>query len=111
MGNTWITNIQHFLDEKGELGDLPKPAFNLANHVISIIEEVTRGNDDNEPQEIDVQCRRRPKRKKCTGTIIAYINKENPGEIMWFCPFCDDNGVITGWESTIYNNVGYREFN
>lgn len=110
MGNTWVTNIQHFLNEKGELGDLPKPALNLANHIISIIEEATR-NSENEPQEINVRCRRRPERKKCTGNIIAYINKDNPGQIIWFCPECDDNGVITGWGSTIYNNIGYRKSN
>ncbi len=110
MGNTWVTNIQHFLNESGELGDLPKPALNLVNHIISIIEEATLGNE-NEPRETSIQCRRRPGRKKCTGKIITYINERNPTQLIWFCPDCDDNGAITGWESTIYNNAGYRESN
>ncbi len=111
MGNTWVTNIQHFLNEEGEIGDLPRPALNLANHFTSIIEEVTCSNNEYEPQTTKINCRRRPKRKKCAGNIVAYINKENPDQIIWYCPVCDDNGVITGWESTIYNNIRSREFN
>ncbi len=110
MGNTWITNIQHFLNEHGDIGDLPGTALNLANHITLIIEEATYYNEY-EPRMTTIKCRRRPRRRKCAGNIAACIDRDNPGRILWFCPVCDDNGIITGWESTIYNNLRHGEFN
>ena len=60
MGDTWITDIRHFLNERGVFPDeLPKPALGMANHIAAIIVDAT--NDD-DTVTTDVRCRRRPGR-------------------------------------------------
>lgn len=99
MGDTWITDIRHFLNEKGVFPDeLPKPALSIANHMAAIIVDAT--NDD-DTITTAVRCRRRPGRKRCSGYIVSSIQEDN--RIRWFCPSCDDNGYISGWEKTIWN--------
>ena len=41
MGNTWITDIRHFLDSEGNVIQEPRPARLLAQYFCSIIEAVT----------------------------------------------------------------------
>ena len=99
MSDTWITDIRHFLNEKGVFPDeLPKPALNIANYIAAIIVDAT--NDD-DTGTTAVRCRRRPGRKRCSGYIVSSIQEDN--RIRWFCPSCDDNGYISGWEKTIWN--------
>jgi hypothetical protein len=99
MGDTWITDIRHFIDEKGMIpADIPRPALNLATHLASIIKAVTRSHNRAKSTATPVGCRRRPGRKKCNGFIVASI--ENDHRIRWFCPVCDDNGHICGWQAT-----------
>lgn len=94
MGDTWVTDIRHFLNDKGTFSDhLPKPALRMANYIAAIIVDAT--NDDN-TVTTGVRCRRRPNRKRCTGYIVSSIQEDN--RIRWFCPLCDDNGYISGWE-------------
>ena len=98
MGNTWITNLRHFLEEKGDLGDIPGPARKLAEYLCSIVKAATSyAFEISLPTGI--RCRRRPKRKPCQGEIFAILDKKN-NSIEWFCSRCDDNGIITAWENT-----------
>jgi len=98
MGNTWITNLRHFLDENGDFGDFPGPARKLAEHLCSIVKAATSYS-----LEISlptgIRCRRRPKHKPCQGEINAFLNNDN-NTIEWYCPQCGDNGFITDWENT-----------
>lgn len=103
MGDTWITDIRHFLDDRGEFPHgLPRPALNLATHLARIIEAVTQRSKATKPFPTNVQCRRRPLRKRCEGYIIAFL--QNDSRIRWYCPFCHDNGFISGWQNTKWNS-------
>jgi len=98
MGDTWITDMGHYLDG-GRLGDeMPGPALAIALHLGSIIAWIT-SHDDAGAQRTNVPCRRSPGRKRCTAEIEAKF--ESPGAaILWRCPVCGDNGHIDGWQGT-----------
>ncbi len=105
MGDTWITNMQHFLDTDGLIpDDLPGPAYRLSNFLGSIVQAVTSRKDQN-LTSIGIRCRRKPRRKPCPGEILALTDAENYFSISWHCTVCDDNGVISGWQGTIWDKT------
>ena len=113
MATTFIADIRHYLDNKGMLpSDIPKPAINIASFLAKIIEAVTFRPSDTENYSTEVKCRRRPGHKQCVGEIVAFIDKENDSRIRWFCPFCQDNGYISGWQGTKWNRskIIYHQF-
>jgi hypothetical protein len=99
MVNTLFTKVGHFLNEDGELpADLPGPARNLAEFICSLVRSVTSHSFE-ALVPTGVPCRRRPKRKPCTGEVFAFLN-EDINAIQWKCPTCGDNGFIYDWENT-----------
>jgi len=100
MPDTWITNIQHFLDEDGNIAPIEGPARRIAEHFGEIISCVTTPGKDEDAHQC--MCRRRPGHKKCEGIIEAYIDKAS-NEIFWQCPVCNDNGRISHWQGTQWN--------
>ena len=103
MGDTWITNIQHFLDDDGYFpDDLPGPARKLANYLCSIVEAVT-SRSDKKSYKTGIRCRRRPMHKRCNGELLALIDSKNNFGIKWACPECNDNGLISGWHGTLWD--------
>jgi len=100
MGDTWVIDIRHYLDENDELIQEPGPAYRLAEHQCAIIAAVTARPRDEMDWETDVRCRRRPRNKRCKGNIVAGFQETDPTTIVWLCPFCDDNGYIRGWQET-----------
>lgn len=98
MGNTWFTQLRHFLDDSDEFWNSKGPARKLAEYLCSIVKAAT-----SKVLEISfptgIRCRRRPKRKPCQGEVYAFLdNKKNV--IEWYCPLCKDNGYISDWENT-----------
>ncbi len=98
MGDTWVTDMRHYLDEKGNLATMPGPAANLALFLGSIVGWVT-SRGARQSDRTNVPCRRNPGRRRCGGEIVANLADE-PGTIAWRCPECGDNGVVRGWEGT-----------
>lgn len=101
MGDTWITELTHFLDEAGSIADMPRPARLLAEFLARIVMSATlaaagRG-DRGRPS-----CRRRPNRKPCPGKIENFIDADSDA-IRWECPICGDNGQISGWRGTLWD--------
>ncbi len=101
IGNTWVTDMRHYLDPSGGVVDMPGPALNLALFLGSIVAWVTSGRSSTGPRT-NVACRRSPARRRCHGEIHASF--EADGEtIAWHCPVCGDNGVTRGWEGTLWD--------
>jgi hypothetical protein len=99
VGNTWVTDMRHFLDEARAIpDDLPGPARSLALFLGAIVAWVTSGRSATEPRT-NVPCRRNPKRRRCAGEILAAFEADG-STISWQCPVCKDNGVTRGWEGT-----------
>ena len=102
----WVVDMRHYLDEEtGDLPDrLPTPVLNLALFFGSIVAWVT----DHLPEgdwQTNVPCRRSPGRRRCLGEIVAELDRA-PEHIVWHCPVCGDNGLIHGWEDTLWNRHG-----
>ena len=103
MGDTWITDLTHFLTDDGEIGLKSGPARKLAEHLTKIVLEATteswRG-----PDQTAVRCRRRPRRKRCAGEIETDIEPDTDA-IIWWCSDCDDNGTISNWQGSRWDRT------
>lgn len=99
LGNTWVTDMRHFLDGAGAMPDgMPGPALNLALFLGAIVAWVTSGRSAAD-HRTNVSCRRSPDRRRCPGEILASFEADG-SSISWHCPLCGDNGVTRGWEGT-----------
>lgn len=101
MNQSFITNITHFLDEKGAMPeDIPKPARVLAEHLGAIIAAATRRSTST--LRTDVRCWGKLHKKRCPGLIEAGI-KASDFHILWLCPVCKNEGVITDWIGSVFD--------
>lgn len=98
MGDTWITDMRHYLEDGCFSRDMPTPALNIALHLGSIVAWMT-SRESTGLQRTNVPCRRSPGRRRCATEIEAEF-KGPGGTIAWRCPTCDDNGYISGWQGT-----------
>ena len=100
MGNTWIVDMSHYDWRDEDEKEMPRPAVRLAEYFASIVEATVRiASLDIDGGAIDVQCRRRPGRRRCAGRIHAELYQED-NELYWQCPVCGDNGRISNWAGT-----------
>lgn len=101
MGDTWITDLTHFLDEKGRVAPEKGPARRFAEYLTSIVAMVSRP-ELIIPPEYRVRCRRRPGRKPCGEDIEVDLDPETE-DVVWWCPRCGDNGYIQNWKGTVWD--------
>jgi hypothetical protein len=66
MGDTWIVDLEHMLDENGSIAAPKRPARKLAEHIVAIVAMASSPEIIPLP-EYQVRCRRRPGRKLCPG--------------------------------------------
>jgi len=97
----WSTNMQHFLDEKGSTDRTPVEVKELADHFGAIVAAVTLDFTGRAIEVSGITCRN-PKSPDCVGTIMGYLG-QNLHNIEWYCTVCDDSGVITGWDGTLWD--------
>lgn len=104
MGDTWVINLQHYLDKRGQIPPtLPGPARRLAGYFGSIAYQATKPLEVEGVEEAPgVRCRRRPQRRACPGEIAAWIDPQTD-VIRWTCTWCGDNGYISGWQGTVWD--------
>ena len=93
-----VINIEHFLDDEGDLIQEPKSANRLARYIVSIVEASTKNLDDS-IMITGIKCRRRPKRKSCKGILLSRLNPDTEC-IEWTCTKCGDCGTIYSWKYT-----------
>jgi len=99
IGATWITDIRHFLNEKGEIPpDMPPHAKALALHFGRIIEAASQRRNGAQAAPTDIPCRRKPGNRKCGSSITVGTSEDE--SIEWRCPSCGDNGMVSGWQGT-----------
>jgi hypothetical protein len=99
VGNTWIVDLRHFLTSEGAIIDFAGRA--RAEYFASIVVDAT-ATIEGVP---GVQCRRRPRRQRCTGIVMSYLSAEKDQSIHWYCPVCGDNGVISGWQNSRWDRL------
>jgi len=101
MGDTWITSLEHMLDERGGIAAPKGPGRKLAEHIVAIVAMASRPEVD-PPPEYRVRCRRRPGRKPCPGMINVNLDPETENIVCW-CPVCHDNGKISNWKGSMWD--------
>src|SRR5450759_1620047 len=95
----YISNMQHFLDAKGNIPkQMPKEARELASFFALVIDSTTQ-NIPFHITQIDVRCFE----KGCQGLIKSEVLKAN-NEIHWGCSKCQNEGRISGWKLTKWDN-------
>ena len=99
MANTWIVDLQHYLNPAGAIAqDMPNRARLLAEYFASIVVDATTNIDD----APTVRCRW-PAHRRCVGIVMSYPAADPEDSIYWHCPVCGDNGVIRGWQNTFWD--------
>jgi len=101
VGNTWVTDLTHFLDETGGFPpNIPGPARRLGEYLASIVAAATTEHGSRDQSTV-IQCRRRPGRRPCPGVIRYKILSDT--RVNWACSHCDDNGFIANWQGTAWD--------
>ena len=101
MSDSLITELIHFLDGAGDIISKPIQDNALAKFLTDIV-LISSYPEPQYPTEYIVKCRKRPKRKPCSGEIFGFII---PGtdDIMWMCPKCHYRGLISNWRGTMWD--------
>lgn len=105
MSRTFINNMTHFLNDKGNISErLPKRARALAERTGMIVSSVT--HQPEKTSGTTIPCWNRINKKQCGGNIAAGIELES-FNILWHCLRCGDNGSINHWQNTLWDH-GFR---
>jgi predicted RNA-binding Zn-ribbon protein involved in translation (DUF1610 family) len=99
MSNTYVTDITHYLDENGELAEMPEAARKLASFHVLLIDAATQAVPTHD-HDTHIRC----SANACTGSIRASVTSKD-GEIVWHCPKCGHNGVIRNWQGTKWDQT------
>jgi len=99
MAKTYVTDIKQFLDDAGEVKEMPVEARRTAEFLVSIIDAVTPvyptiGRDTG------LRCRK----PRCKATIQASLSSLD-GKIIWWCPICEQYGLISNWQGTQWDHT------
>jgi hypothetical protein len=94
----FVSDLRHFLDIPDEA---PGPARKMAEHLGFVVRAATAG-EAGAPWVSALTCRRRPANRPCAGHIGVF-RADPPAPIEWRCTACGDEGVISGWEDSLYD--------
>lgn len=98
---TLISDLTHFLEPNGDVAKLPDEAQKLFEFLSAIVGEVS--HDIEEPIiETELNCRKYSDPSYCSGQIDAWYNDDC--FIEWHCSDCNDNGVISNWRNSHWDN-------
>jgi hypothetical protein len=90
--------MTHFLDEQGNIPkQMPKQARELANFFALVIDTTTKVHPT-KLVKTDIRCFE----KGCQGAILIEILPSN--EIHWMCSLCENEGKISDWQGTKWDN-------
>ena len=96
----YITKMTHFLDEDGNIPEqMPKEARELASFMALVI-DATTGYESESGFETGVRCFE----KRFDGMIQSEILFDEDDEIHWMCSKCDNEGIISEWQGTRWDN-------
>jgi hypothetical protein len=95
----YISDMTHFLDEQGNIAKgMHQEGREMAGFLALIIDQTTK-DFEHPVHSSDIRCRI----KKCDGKVEILIDA-NTEEIKWSCTHCDEDGKISGWQNTKWDN-------
>ncbi len=96
----YITNFTHYLDEDGIIPTtMPEEARELANFLALVIDASTDYESES-GFETGIRCFK----EGCDGTIQSEFLFDQNHEIHWRCNRCDNEGIISEWEDSRWDN-------
>ncbi len=100
-----ITNIQHFMDENGEIPELTLEADILLQQFAAFIEAATVKYE--RPVTLSsTGCHKIYDGEFCDGDVEVWVYAET-NQIGWECQECSEEGIITHWEGTPWDLRNY----
>ncbi len=94
----YISNITHFLDETGNVPiQMPKEARELVSFLALVIDTTTKSLSPGWTAS-EIRCFE----KGCHGMVRVEIVPSN--EIHWKCCNCENEGLISEWQGTKWDN-------
>jgi len=95
----YITELTHFLDEKGAIGPKSGPARRLAEFLGRVVAAASAPSVIAGDGIGECRC------NKCKkGFVIAQIAPDDA--IEWFCETCDHDGRISNWRRSFWDLSG-----
>jgi hypothetical protein len=95
----YISNLQHFLNEQGNIpAEMPKEGREMAAFLALIVDAATTGYPNPEPRT-GIRCIN----KECKGTLNVKVDTKT-GFIFWKCGACGEEGRISDWQKTKWDN-------
>ncbi len=96
----YISQMPHFLDESGNIPkQLPKQVRELASFMALVVDTSTKTLSST-LTSTEIRCFN----KGCHGLIKTALMPKNV-EIHWYCPDCENEGVISEWQKTKWDNL------
>jgi hypothetical protein len=95
-----VVDIRRLLNESPSGPGFPQLKFKVR----ILTEIITYATAKEAGVSVDVfpRCWREPKRIPCAGKLETSIDHDKK-QIHWWCPECEDRGVITGWSKLIWD--------
>jgi hypothetical protein len=100
MIKRWVIDLRHYLQPNGNIAPLSPRGFRLAQFWANMVSEATQFD---EPTTL--RCWRRPGRRLCGELLTIFFDIDND-DVLWFCPRCQDEGRISGWQGTFWDHSG-----
>jgi hypothetical protein len=95
----YITNIRHLLDASAKMQkEMPDEAKELIGFLTQVI-DTTKKKLPHTLTQADVKCFK----NGCSGIIMSAFRPDTQ-EIHWYCPDCEAEGLISGWQKTKWDN-------
>jgi len=96
----YISNLKHFLNKKGDIPrEMPREAREMAGFLAMVVDITTQGQPT-----VLTPTTLRCFNKWCQG-LISTTFKPGRKEINWFCPACKNEGEISNWQGTKWDNL------
>jgi len=96
----YISNMTHFLNAKGNIPkEMPTEAKELANFFALVVDHTTK-TMPSILTPTGIRCFS----KGCFGQITSTF-KPDKKEIHWYCPECENEGVIIDWQVMKWDNI------
>jgi hypothetical protein len=94
-----ISNLQHFLNEQGNIpAEMPKEGREMAAFLALIVDAASMEYPNPEPHT-GIRCIN----KECMGTLNVKVDTK-AGFIYWTCNTCGEEGRISDWQKTKWDN-------
>jgi hypothetical protein len=96
----YITNIRHLLDASEKMAaEMPKEPRELFGFLTLVVDTTTKSLPHSLTTS-NIRCFE----KGCHGFIKTALMPKN-AEIHWYCPDCEAEGIIGGWQGTEWDNT------